>query len=265
MKERPILFSSEMVKAILAGRKTQTRRIAWVFDIHHRMRKLQNDIPVQWAGAVHPARESGWVSWYPGNTNDLPEFTKKQYAKGFECPYGTVGDHLWVRETWAQWDSGEHFRRDNQGISYLADCLNSQGVEDFDGKRCRTDFGVKWRPSIFLPRWASRVTLEITNIRVERLQETSMVGCIAEGVQIPVTTQDCSDGKARPLIRLTGKFPPVKYLPKQGERTEADFYRAEFASLWDGINFKKCPWESDPWVWVITFKRVEASERKEAA
>ena len=80
MKERPILFNGEMVRAILDGRKTMTRRIAWEFDIHHKIRRAQPDAPVKWAGAVYPARESGWVGWFPGNMENLTDLTKTKYA-----------------------------------------------------------------------------------------------------------------------------------------------------------------------------------------
>jgi hypothetical protein len=267
MSDQPILFKGEMVRAVLEGRKTQTRRIAWEFDIHHKLRKSQKDIPVQWAGAVHPARESGWVSWFPGDQKGLAEFTKKQYAKGIECPYGRVGDRLWCRETWRTFERPEDgvdgilFRADNhfQPVENTRDAADQWVIAHDNGKHCD-----QWRPSIFMRRWMSRLTLEIVNVRVQRLQEISMEDCIAEGVQIPVTRQDCPQGKARPLIRLTGKFPPVQYLPSEGDRTEADFYRAEFASLWNEINGKRAAWESNPWVWAITFKRIEASTREEA-
>jgi hypothetical protein len=89
VKERPVLFSGPMVKAILEGKKTQTRRVC-----KPAVTKL--GLYTEWAAAVHPARESGWVAWWPNDSPNLAEFTKKAYKDGFQCPYGKPGDRLWV-------------------------------------------------------------------------------------------------------------------------------------------------------------------------
>lgn len=191
MKERPILFSGPMVRAILAGRKTQTRRIckkAWWDEF-------------TWAGDVYPARESGWIAWWPKGD---AEFTKRAYLDGFLCPYGQPGDRLWVRETWLLVDD----MNGSQQVHYRAD------NEDIPGS---------WKPSLFMPRWASRISLEITGVRVERLQGITEEDAQKEGVEI--------DGHY------------------------SMFYKTAFKKLWDSINGKKHPWESNPWVWCIEFKR----------
>lgn len=166
MKERPILFSAPMVKAILSGTKTQTRRI------------------------VKP----------------------QQFPLGtcVACPYGTVGDRLWVRETWLQVPAGIAFRADG-GDHYGA-----------GGK-------LKWRPSIFMPRAASRITLEVTGVRVERLQGISEDDAEAEGVAAEPHNGSCVDRRC--------------------------FVKA-YASLWDSLNAKRSPWSSNPWVWVLSFRRI---------
>jgi hypothetical protein len=181
-KERPILFSGPMVRAILAGRKTQTRRAvkgAWEFN----------------------GDESG-CGWEPPR-----------------CPYGAPGDRLWVRET-------AYIAAPNFGEPGDGNCRDYEGrprvvgwAASMDGEsvRCATDYGVKATPSIHMPRWASRITLEITDIRVERLTKISSEDAAAEG------------------FAGYGEFLDAFYTINAGRITYAD----------------------DPWVWAITFKRAE--------
>ena len=201
MTTRPILFNGPMVRAILDGRKTQTRRV-----IKQAINVYGNYVEV--AGEVLPARETGWVAWFPGrNIANLPEFTKQQYAEGFGCPYGTPGDHLWVRETWMPALSG--------GVAYHRADMPAEANAD----------GVGWRASIHMPRWASRLTLAITDVRVQRLQD--------------ITTRE---------IEAEGVLPDERYLGC------ANRYRHAFSALWDGIYARRgYGWEANPWVWVITF------------
>lgn len=175
MKERPILMSAPMVRAILAGRKSQIRRPY----------KVKN-------GQSHP------------KLNDLPAM--QQAAR--LCPLGTVGDRLWVRETWAWY-----------GCEYLRD----EVVYRADGMDLPTEFG-RWRPSIHMPRWASRVMLEITDVRVERLCKISEADAIAEG--------------------FAGHDPI-----------------AGFADTWNEI-YSGLSWANNPWVWVIDFRRVDEQSTK---
>jgi len=103
-----------------------------------------------------------------------------------------------------------------------------------------------------MPRWASRITLEVVNVRVERVQDISMEDCQREGVSIPLI-----DG--RPLVRLTGNFRPIEYTKQDVRKwTECEWWRFSFASLWDSINAKRgFGWTVNPWVWVIEFKKAE--------
>lgn len=161
MKDIPIIFGSEMVKAILDGRKTMTRRpIKKAWD------------GFTWAGAVHPAKISGWIAWWPGNVD--PDFTKKAYDYGFPCPYA-IGDRLWVRETWRlEMNSGFYdirYKADN----YYWDCGTQ--YHKLRNRKCWV-----WRPSIFMPRWASRITLEVVDVKdPERLISISLADVHAEG------------------------------------------------------------------------------------
>lgn len=189
MKERPILFSASMVRALLADMKTMTRRIAK---------------PVK-----HP--DLGNV-YSPGA---LVLEQEPQHVIDRACPYGQPGDRLWVRETWAYGIHAMAAKSDKDGpFVYAAD-----GTEQ--GR-----LGDRWRPSIHMPRHASRITLQITSVRVERLQDISEADAIAEGV--------------RNSLHLPG----------------GRFARENFAHLWWTINGDGS-WESNPWVWVIEFKRVE--------
>jgi hypothetical protein len=168
VKERPILFSGPMVKAIIEGKKTQTRRV------------------------IKPQPETAWTEWMITiNLNGDNRYwvdgkptmhlnMKKDYDDKGECPFGKPGDRLWVRETWKRASMATP-----DGIMYAADNL----LRWFDGtdpaaasSAVKFPRDGKWKPSIFMPRWASRITLEVVNVRVERLQEISEEDAIAEGV-----------------------------------------------------------------------------------
>lgn len=194
MKERPILFSGEMVRAILDGRKTMTRRVI----------KPQPDNVTTGPTPMG----ANWMAWgMDGIVRDL------------WCPYGQPGDRLWVRETFAtdiQGCPGEY------GLSYRADHIDPRG----DGPT-----RIKWTPGIHMFREYSRINLEITNVSVERLQDITEDDAIAEGVQ---------------------------YFIASGKMTRSEMsMRSAFAGLWDSINLKRgYGWDTNPWVWVIEFKRL---------
>jgi hypothetical protein len=188
--ERPILFNGEMVRAILSGRKTQTRRIV----------KPQPPDMCEWDQASRT-------------------FVSKDARYGVlrPCPYGTVGDRLWVRETWGL-NSGNfsflslrYFADDERRLIPGKTLLD---VHDYWGKR----------PSIHMPRWASRITLEITGVRVERLQDISEADAAAEGVTL--------------------------------KEPELETYYSGFTSIWESINGPDS-WLANPWVWVVEFRKVD--------
>lgn len=201
MKERPILFSGPMVKAIREGRKTQTRRV----------------VKPSWIAAADAAGES----WGPeGDQN---------YWAGV-CPYGQPGDRLWVRET-HRFDGLDpriaiRDRRLDE-ISYRADMISDSCCDS-----------CTWRPSIFMPRWASRITLEVAGVRVERLNEISEADAKAEGIE------DVGD-----LWR--NYTPDSHYL----HCLTLEQPRDSFRSLWESINGPGS-WDLNPFVWVVEFGRV---------
>ncbi|MHB0973915.1 MAG: ASCH domain-containing protein [Thiobacillus sp.] len=181
MKERPMLMSAPMVRAILAGTKTQTRRV--VKPQPGGLLKL----------ALHLARR-GLPIWFCDGWDGT-------------CPYGQPGDQLWVRETFAPMTTG---------YAYLADPV------------WRDSPSGRWHPSIHMPRVASRITLEIVSVRVERLQDISESDALAEGVS-----------------------PDMGLCWQSGDDTP----RGMYGELWESINGPGS-WDANPWVWVVEFKRV---------
>ena len=200
MKEKPILFSGPMVNAILDGRKTQTRRA-----VKH---CTQN------SAASRP--------YFPGG------YKQGKFVEPTDCPYGQPGDRLWVRETWGR---GYTYGGGDPVFWYRAD-----GESRFEQKPSvicdytRPPDNAKWKPSIFMPRWASRITLEITDVRVERLRDISEEDSWEEGIHDLAADNEQWDGD-----------------PDQGRKT--------FCLIWQSINGKGS-WEQNPWVWVVSFRKI---------
>ena len=249
MKERPILFSDAMVRAILAGTKTQTRRVV------RETSRGSLAILTKWSldpmcGAITVSNQGAvGVEWGNGTAAPL-----------LFSPYGALGDRLWVRETFALSQSDpedvELSAREPGGWDppvYRADDSGGEWTR-WDGHR-HVATKPPWRPSIHMPRWASRLMLEVTSVRIERLRSIGGADALAEGITIPVTP----DG--RRLIALTD--PGVRAgLPADWRLgrplTDDEYFRALYAGLWDSINGARpgCSWADDPWVWVVSFKRI---------
>ncbi|MCK6414710.1 MAG: hypothetical protein L6Q63_04005 [Giesbergeria sp.] len=196
MKERPILFSAPMVCALLAGTKTQTRRVV----------------------KPQPRRVDGGVPF-----GDAPQWAHAEPGTAMmRCPYGKRGDRLWVRETF------QRFTDDGETL-YKADPAGLKAMNELRRDECAE---ARWRPAIHMPRWASRITLEITSVRVERLQDIDISAAQAEGV---------SD---------TGSL----ILDSAGNEQGGPI--AEYAVLWEQINGPGS-WDANPWVWVLEFRRID--------
>ena len=196
MTELPILFSASMVRAILKGRKTQTRRVV-------KPQPTMQEVDGTYGVSVLAFKQKkGKGHWIWPNAKDIIVT---------ECPYGEHGDRLWVREAFTECPKGNFIYREQE--------------ETHDYGKSTADANNKWTPSIYMPRRASRITLEITNIRVERLQDISDKDALAEGVDQTNTS--------------------IK-----GYATE------RFKNLWESINGAGS-WDANPWVWVIEFKRVK--------
>lgn len=221
MTDRPILFSAPMVRAILAGTKTQTRRVVNVPPAAKPACQLYGPHEVIW---------------------DVPDCP----GRITRVPY-RVGGHLWVRETWAGADDMAGMGSDTeppQCVAYRADEtavifpsgeLIPKPADTYAWNWTK----LNWRPGIYMPRWASRITLEVTGLRVERLQDISEADAYAEGVGTP---------SAVALMRSV-----------HGGSTQSADARVWFRSLWDSLNAKRAPWSSNPWVWVVEFKRITAA------
>lgn len=200
MKERPILFSGPMVRAILDGRKTMTRRV------------MKPQPQVYYSPTEPEVQRMKWRG------------VKYRPASCAPCPYGQPGDRLWVRETWGLVET-----------PLIGAIYKTDWVQDDSGERdgwWRGDHfhegDIEWKPSIHMPRWASRITLEITDVRVERLKDITVEDAQAEGVT-PLGVE--GDGRR---------------------------WRAAFREPWDSINARRgYGWTANPWVWVISFKSIK--------
>ncbi|MDK4215868.1 hypothetical protein [Pantoea agglomerans] len=234
MRERPIIFNADMVRSVLDGKKTQTRRI---------MREQPEVIPKE-----DECGKPGF--WIPFNAGKTMVRNEDMYIA---CPFGLKGDRLWVRETWsvvshAFDDDGlmidyvpdrpakaVHEKPFGRGYYsghaiYAADGGFTWGDDDgcVDGRSC-------WKPSIHMPRWASRITLEITGVRVERLWDITEEDAKAEG---------CT-------------FEALRFKPGTREVEEMGHTAVyQFGGLWQSI-YGADSWQANPWVWVVEFKRVE--------
>lgn len=237
MKDRPILFSAPMVRALLDGSKTQTRRLC----------KPANEAALSYV--VGPYEERADLA--PVHFGDEEAYLR------FACPYGQPGDRLWVRETFRLTDT---FDPDSPArvaercidagnktpwapIQYEADGAQRDwhhvGMPPHDGTSPKAG---KTRVSIHMPRWASRILLEIVSVRVERLHDLSEADAIAEGIeQMPCEV---------PNTRLWRN-----YRPANGWTPRVVIPQNSFRSLWESINGEE-DWLSNPWVWVVEFKRV---------
>lgn len=252
VKERPILFSGPMVRALLDGRMTQTRRVVRPQPHHGPVGQMVN------LGGPDWAMDDGDLSGQ------------------WRCPYGVPGDRLWVRETWQvaqeslDWETGSEYdvfswddmygpaqdwlHGDARGgiksrVFYAADGEDRNpsafyGVIGLDGKVIEKP-AICWHPSVHMPRWASRLTLEITEVRAERLQDISDRGqpndCIAEGVFADDFAVKTSEWL---------------------ERGFSSIEKARFHDLWTSINGPDS-WDANPWVWAVSFNvlRTKGSDQ----
>jgi hypothetical protein len=229
MKERPILFSGAMVRALLDGRKTQTRRVIKDQKIGENYSHTLTDgrVHLEWLGT--PSCGAG--VW------DVPE-----HSSQVASPYGVIGDRLWVREAWRVGKPHDETPpRDilpplierGQGVTVLYEAGGWRSIgpdgrvePTYPDNELMPNWAGKRRPSMFMPRALSRITLEVTGVRVERLQDISEQDATVEGVSIE------ADGD--PI------YP----------------YTYAFAKLWEQLNGKGS-WLADPWVWVVEFRRVQ--------
>lgn len=226
MADRPILFSGPMIRALLAGTKTQTRR-----ELKPQPDERTTHVSVcrdQWMG-IGPSDAGGTSQW--------DSWTKLRFA---------AGDRLWVRETHGfnhyEYERGKAPKTrpadlDDQHISYRAD-------ED----DCETLNELLYRPSIFMPRWASRLTLTVTDVRIARLQDCSEADAVAEGVE-PENVGGLTGWRSYEVIQTgphKGKAHPHSVVPNASPVTS-------YAELWNAINGPGA-WEANPWIVAVSFE-----------
>lgn len=224
MKERPILFNPHEVINTLDGRQTQFRRVV----------KNRSNCPDFYAhrpdDPCHPypyyfrRADAVWDSF-----KTIEELAAKY------CPFGQVGDHLWVRESFTYWEDdefgGDYLEYRTGHRRSLGDWEHPHPIYD----HCIGRFG-KWTSPVAMPRWASRIILENTGVRIERLQDISEEDAIAEGI-IELANREFS---------------------LNGGQFRANYAVGSFRQLWDSIN-KKHPWANNPWVWVVDFKLAKST------
>jgi len=240
MKERPILFSAEMVRALLAGRKTQTRRI---------LKVQPPNSDYQLARCMDTTGDRSIIDklhWIRTKNERVNEDVGQPYFSD----YAKAGDRLWVKETfyydicpWANGGSLVEKPKDfvEDAFYYRADGECCQQIPEC---QCASTGPTKWRPSIFMPRWASRLTLEIKTLRVERLQDISEADAIAEGIRAFPYVESCG---TRQLYGVTENQPEHGSTAKIG-----------YEILWESLNGAQS-WKDNPWVWVIEFIWVNPS------
>ncbi len=216
-KERPIIFSGPMVRAIIDGQKTQTRRV---------LRKQPPvDLTGRWSLCVSSTERKSRDKWsyriLDDNGHIYTERGRERCVAQIACPFGLYGDHLWVRETWANLNKPGIASE----IIYRADDGNWNPANDAPGEY-KADGGT-WKSPLFMPRWASRLLLEVKEVRIELLQDITLEDSSAEGVRSPFT------------------------IPEN--------YRLGFMELWN--RFNRSPdlrWSDNPWVWVIGFRVIQS-------
>lgn len=242
-KERPIIFNTKMVKALLEGRKTQTRRPM----------KVQPDETGIYEQAMAPGSGALWNKWAIKIDGKM---------KPIKSPYGKIGDRLWVRETMVIY-------LDDAPPCYLA------GNDVDDSKYSEEQ--IKWFaeygkepigkstitvPSIHMPRWASRITLEITDVRVERVQEIKTIDALEEGINLPIPS-GCDSAEFPEDFDKYTKEKQEQWIEGQARGmyfarcADAQNHIDAFQKLWDSIyKAKALGWDENPWVWIYTFKVV---------
>jgi hypothetical protein len=259
MKERPIIMGAESVRAILEGRKTQTRRV-----IKPQPRWGSDVVGVKIIdGVVFP------INSFPSQCG-CPIYLSgiKEYIYGTKQPYGVIGDRLCVKETWGvvshTFDENENICdwKPNRPAKQIRELKFGTGYYDghviykadggFEwnaGDDCSIETKIAWKSPLFMPRCASRILLEITDIRVERVQDVSEEDAIAEGVEFGSCWEEqFGEGYC------TGEGWMDYRNADYGCSTPKESYK----TLWDSLNAKRgYSWEKNPWVWVIEFKVVE--------
>jgi hypothetical protein len=238
VKERQLLLKDELVRASLLGLK------------HSTWRPIRPQPPSRWLGYMYGVDGPGTARLvgadYPDAESDM-----------VRCPYGPPGDRLYVREAWdlVQEDGYEEQTDWKSWTGKLPDSHPDGWVLMFRADQEPLEDG-PWRPSIYMPRWASRILFRVEDIEVRRLRTITLEEIKLDGIQIPAVKRE---GGASPLIRISGRYRPVDYVGGKPftEWTEDDLYRSHFASGWDEAYAKRgFAWAGNPWCWYIKLKKL---------
>ncbi|MEC7314245.1 hypothetical protein Q5681_19275 [Klebsiella pneumoniae] len=222
MTERGMIFNAEMVRAILDGRKTQTRRVM-------KVQPESNQLGLLLITDSTKRSDIGKYHWAESNATG-----NHVRSKLFSCPFGAAGDRIWVRETFCPVDDTQY--GGEKWVDYRATPrYEASHPAGWDSAPNDAE-ALKLRPSIHMPRWASRILLEITDVRVERLNSIHDVDAMREGIQNLTTCSHADFG----IPGVVNAQHPVR----------------AFQLLWESI-YGADSWRANPWVWVIEFKRVE--------
>lgn len=243
-KEKPILFNTEMVRAVLAGNKTQTRRV--IKSPAKNMQESGNEVINRNPDNDPWYKERIWSMRMKGGM--WGDYTHKRFLEF--CPYGKVGDRLWVRETFYEkgyW-SRQDYESGDRDYSWVKESLFGYAANgEIDKTSCWKDGKqiIRKKPSIHMPRKYSRINLEITDIRVERVQDITEEAAKAEGAQQMAIRK----GEYCHKFDLSGN--------------SYGSFKTGFNYLWDSINKKRdngiYSWDKSPWVWVVEFKLIKGA------
>jgi hypothetical protein len=240
MKERPIIMGADSVMAILGGLKTQTRRVVKPQPIH-----------MPEGAYIDPYNHNyeHFTAWTLDNKMLLNCGGNIKNTAHWKCPYGVIGDRLWVRETWAE-------------ANYWTNDVDAE-TPIYRASDYKTPIKpVVWKSPMFMPRWASRITLEITDIRVERVQDITPEDALAEGIMSNEEYEArASEDNLFPCPRCEGYQVHEAFGYDYGiteiDCTYCNTQKKRYRIIWDSLNAKRgYSWESNPWVWVISFKVV---------
>jgi hypothetical protein len=244
VKEHPILFSSPIIRAILESRKSQTRRII------KPQPELSESVGFVWKGRAFGKAISG------GEEGTRNNFIRSHIGKSPVCPYGVPGDKLWVKEAWRVGNTHdertpnqiwEHLTEIGRGVTVLYEAGGWRSIAPVERVEVKYEYDKPmpgWagrkRSSMFMPRLFSRITLEITDVRVQRLNEISDEDCIAEGIDYDKGTMHCAN-----YLDLKDDERIGRWLGPKGS----------YASLWEKINGKGS-WDANPWLWCLSFRMI---------
>lgn len=258
VKDRPLAFSAPMVIAAHEVRKDHTRRTRGLNYINKAPELWDLSSLLDGKAIFNLKMEQGVIE--QGCISKARHiYSAVKPLQAASCPYGRPGDHLWVRETWASQgfifccpEASPNYQ-DKTGLWHPV--IHKAGTENYAWGMLGEP---KWKPAMFMPKSASRMTLEITEVDLKRVQSISGDDVIHEGVTYPLSPE------SKPLLRITGNHPPSDYLGpdlfKDGDfiGTEDDWLKAHYAALWDDLNAARgLSWALNPWVWVIGFKVVK--------